>query len=142
MIDYIESRCKEWGHAVRAIYVGKDGWPSRSVLGKLREEGVLGASCDKLAQHYREVLTGERLDTGNAIKRLGEEDRAILFVHYVVIGKGKVKAARLGVSRKTYYDYVNKAQGHLAVIIASGGYNKPAFCHPQMAVQSGTVMAA
>ena len=142
MIDYIDARCQDWGHSIRAIYIGKDGWPSRSVIGKLRDEGVLGASCDKLTQHYREVLTGERLETGNAIKQLSEHDRAILFVHYVVIGKGKVKAARLNVSRKTYYEYVNRAQGHLAVTLASGGYKKTAFCTPQMGLRPDTVMAA
>lgn len=119
MIDYIHVRCLNWGRGIRAIYLGTDGWPSRSVIGKLRDEGVLGASCDKLTQHYREVLTGEQLETGNAIKQLSEHDRAILFVHYVVIGKGKVKAARLDMARSTYYAYVEKAQGHLAVTLAS-----------------------
>lgn len=127
MIDYIHVRCLNWGRGIRAIYLGTDGWPSRSVIGKLRDEGVLGASCDKLTQHYREVLTGEQLVTGNAIKTLGEHDRAILFVHYVVIGKGKVKAARLGMARSTYYTYVERAQGHLAVVLASRPDKMPTF---------------
>jgi hypothetical protein len=109
MIDHIHHRCITWGRRIRQIYLGKDGWPSRSILGKLSEEGVLGASATRLVQSYSEVLTGEALETACAIKVLDEESREVLFVHYVVIGKGKTKAYRLGISRDTYYERLHRA---------------------------------
>lgn len=112
-IDYIRARGKEWGYQIRKIYLGADGWPSRTILGRLREEGLLGAASTRLVDNYRECLVGETLETGNAIKRLDEEDREILFVHFVVIGKGKVKAARLGISRTTYYAKLDRAERNL-----------------------------
>lgn len=142
MIDYIHARCTDWGRGVRAIYLGRDGWPSRSVIGKLRDEGLLGASCDKLTQHYREVLTGEQLETGNAIKQLSEDDRAILFVHYVIVGKGKIKAHRLGIGRTTYYAYVEKAQGHLAVALLSAPNKIGQICSGQTSLPASSFMAA
>jgi len=119
MIDYINERCFAWGKQIRRVYLGHDGWPSKSILGRLQEEGLLGAASSRFVQHYSECLMGEAVETGNAIKKLSEEHREILFVHYVVIGKGKVKAHWLDLPVRTYYNRLDKAQTVLAGVLAS-----------------------
>jgi hypothetical protein len=113
MIDWLHEECITWGRQIRWLYLGRDGWPSRSVIGKLREEGMLGASFSRFTQHWPEVLNPVALKVNNGYKQLAEPDREILFIHYVVIGKGKVKAHRLGLPKSTYYDRVDAAQRRL-----------------------------
>lgn len=122
MIDWIHARCKTWGAQIRWVYLGKDGWPSRSVLGKMITEGSLGASCNRFVQHFPEVLNPEALETNNAIKQLEEKHREILFVHYVVIGKGKVKACRLEIERTVYYDRLDTAHKRLTGPLSDASY--------------------
>ncbi len=114
MIDWIHEGCKHWGWQMRILYVGKDGWPARSILGRLIEEGALGASAVRFMQHFPECLDADALRYNNAIKRLVERDREILFVDYVVVGKSKVKAARIGIPRSTYFDRRDAAHTRLA----------------------------
>lgn len=142
MIDWIHARCNTWGRQIRWLYQGKDGWPSRSTLGKMIEEGLVGASADKFTQHWPEVLNADALEINNAVKRLAEPDREMLFVHYVVIGKGKVKAARIGISRSTYYDRLDLAQQHLWRALAAGPDKIGGFCPGQMDPKYGTLQVA
>ena len=120
MIDYIHVRLCDWGRQIRKVYLGHEGWPSRSVLGKLKEEGILGAASVRFVQFEPEFLIGECLETNRAIKGLTEIDREILFVHYVVIGKGKLKAARLDMPRSTYYSHIDQAQRSLERLLIAG----------------------
>lgn len=110
MIDWVHARANNWGAQIRWVYLGKDGWPSRSALGKMIEEGVLGASCNQFVQHYPEVLNPDALETNNVIRRLENNHQEMFFIHYVVIGKGKVKAARMGIPTRTYYDRLDSSQ--------------------------------
>ncbi len=114
MIAWIHERCKHWGWQMRLLYLGKDGWPARSILGKLIEEGALGASSSRFMQHFPECLDADAIATNNAIKTLSEADREVLFLDYCVIGKAKVKAARMGVERRTYYDRRDAAHVRLS----------------------------
>lgn len=109
MIDWIHDECEAWGQQMRAVYLGHDGWPSRTALGKLIEEGVVGASASKMLRFFPESLNADALRTNRVIKTLSEDDRVTLFVHYVVIGKGKVKAHRMGLPLRTYYDRLDQA---------------------------------
>jgi len=109
MIDWIHADCTNWGHQMRAVYLGQDGWPSRTTLGKLIEEGVVGASAGKMMRFFPESLNVEALRVNRVIKTMAEDDRITLFVHYVVVGKGKVKAHRMGLPLRTYYDRLDQA---------------------------------
>lgn len=108
MIDWIHQRCRSWGSQVRWLYIGKDGWPSRTTLARMIEEGALGAATGRFVQHHPECLAPEELQLNNAIKRLGERDREVLFVIYVVREKGKATMARYSLSRTAYYDWVDE----------------------------------
>lgn len=114
MIDWIHEGCKHWGWQMRVLYMGKDGWPPRTVLAKMIEEGSLGASANRFMQFFPECLDSEALRFNNAIKSLHALHRESLFIDYVVIGKSKVKACRMGISRSTYFDRRDRAHTHLA----------------------------
>ena len=114
MIDYIHERCRSWGAQMRWVTMGQDGWPSRTILGKMIAEGSLGASAGRFVQHFPEVLAPDALEINNAIKTLRETHREILFVHYVVVGQGKSKARTIGIHIQTYYDRLDSSQGELA----------------------------
>lgn len=108
MIDWIHQRCQSWGRQVRYIQIGKDGWPSRTTLARMIEEGALGASAGRFVQHHPECLGPEELQMNNAIKRLGERDRELLFIMYVVREKAKTTMSRYSLSRTAYYDWVDE----------------------------------
>jgi hypothetical protein len=108
MIDWIHQRCRSWGSQMRYIWIGKDGWPSRTTLARMIEEGALGAATGRFVQHHPECLGPEELQINNAIKRLDEKDREILFVVYVVREKGKLTMGRYSLSRTAYYDWIDE----------------------------------
>lgn len=114
VIDWVHDGLKHWGWQMRVMNMGKDGWPPRTMLAKMIEEGSLGASAGKFMQYFPECMDAEAVKFNNAIKTLDEKDREILFVEYVVIGKGKTKAARMGIHRNTYFDRRDAAQGRLS----------------------------
>ncbi len=142
MIDWIHEGCKHWGWQMRIFYLGGDGWISRSILGKMMEEGLLGASASRLIQFFPECMDAEALKYNNAIKTLGERDRETLVICYVVIGKLKVKAHRLGIDESTLFQRRNTAQAHLSQAIhrvatekkapktRQSNYNEVALCVP------------
>jgi hypothetical protein len=115
MIDWIHARCREWGYQMRYLYIGQDGWPSRTTLARMIEEGALGASVGRFVQHHPECLGEEALQLNNAIKRLGERDREILFVIYIVREKGKITMARYSLSRTAYYDWVDEVHKRISM---------------------------
>ena len=102
---------------MRILYGGKDGWPSRTVLARMIEEGALGASSSRFMQFFPECLDSDALKYNTAIKQLSERDREILFVDYVVIGKSKVKASRMGIARQTYFQRRDSAHTRLAQVL-------------------------
>ena len=152
MIDWIHDGCKHWGHQIRILYLGKDGWPPRTILDKMIKEGVLGASANQFTQFFPECLDEEAVRWNNAIKSLEEEHRNRLFIHYCVIGKGKVKAARMSESRTVYYDRLDlahkKVSGALHKLgeavrkkIADAGQNSQ-ICRQSSALESANLQAA
>lgn len=119
MIDWIHGRCKDWGHQVRKINMGNQGWPPRTVLDKMIKEGILGAAFGRFMQNYPECLNEEALKTNNAIKRLDERDREILFIVYVTREKSKVTMARYSLLRTAYYDWIDEVHKRLSASLNS-----------------------
>lgn len=124
IIDWVHAECEAWGRQIRWVYLGKDGWPSRTMLGKCIEEGLVGASATRMSQFFPECLNPDALRANRIIKSLPEAARLMLFVHYVVVGKGKVKAHRMAIPVRTYYDRLDQA--HKAYSGASHQLHKTA----------------
>ncbi len=120
MIDGIDDAMFQWGIQRRRIDAGGktvgrgesegwhvDGWPSRSIAGKTRDERD-GASHIGQTQHFAEVLTGEALIVARAMQGMPERLRKVAYAHYVVPKRQtptKEKVRLLGYKHRTaYYD--------------------------------------
>ncbi len=114
MISWVDCVLKNWGRAQYWLMFKGDGYPSRTILGKLVEEGAVGAACNQYTREFPEVLMGENLIVANAVKTLAEKPRAIVSVHYVLRLPARVKYTRIGISREMYYDTISAAHITLA----------------------------
>lgn len=109
MINWVHEVCKSWGRAQYWLLYGKQGFPTRTMLGKLMEEGLVGAAFNRFTMEYPEVLVGENLAVANAIKTLPETPRTIITVHYVIRLPAKLKYAKLNIKKDAYYDALSNA---------------------------------
>src|SRR6476646_5461059 len=119
MINWVDLRCKAWGRQKYWLYCGGNGFPSRSMLGKMIEEGLIGAGCSQFVSSYPEVLNEENLIVENAVKALAEESRAIVTVHYVIRMPARRKFHKLNISKNRYYEILDRAQIYIANSIES-----------------------
>ena len=124
MIDWVHDALKDWGRAKYWVLFGRGGYPTRTMLGKLMEEGVVGASCSSLTMEYPEVLVGENLKTENAVKTLPETPRNIITAHYVFRLPVKLKCAKLEIPKTTYYQLLSHAHINIANALDKMGRNR------------------
>ena len=113
MIDWVHDSLRDWGRAQYWLLFGKQGYPTRTMLGKLIEEGVVGASCNQFTIEYPEVLMGRNLQVANAVKTLAEMPRTVVSAHYVFRMPAKQKYTKLGMSHTKYYNTLSQA--HLSI---------------------------
>ncbi len=114
MIAWVHEACKSWGRAQWWLMFKGNGYPSRTILGKLMEEGAVGAATNQFTREFPEVLQGENLMIANAIKTLPELPRAIISVHYVLRLPARTKYTKIGIDRPTYYEVIAKAHIRIA----------------------------
>ena len=114
MISWVHCALKDWGRAQWWLMFKGDGFPTRTMLGKLMEEGAHGASSSQYTREFPEVLMGENLVVGNAVKTLSEVPRAIISAHYVIRLPARTKYTRAGISREMYYDTISNAHIQIA----------------------------
>lgn len=128
MIDWVDSRLKEWGAAKRKVLNGAtaiapplDGHRchvSRSFFGRITDEGPVGAAIHTPAKPL-EVLRGRPLATGRAIRlalerrNLKERQYQVICAHYIFRGTARNKARFLKIS-ESYYHRV-KSSSHYAI---------------------------
>lgn len=100
-----------WGAQTWRRWTRADGWPPKTVLGRVIEEGLTGAAQGYTRSHYVEGYTGNALAVSVAMHELVERDRTMLTVHYVIPLPSALKARRLRLAKSTYYDRLNRAEG-------------------------------
>lgn len=108
MIDWIHLRAKEWG---RWQAKEVNGWPARSLLARIRDEGSVGAA---IKQHYQPVpiksMPRGVLAFHRAWMALDEQHRQVVAVFYGATGvDGEEKARMLGLSRSQMYASLDAA---------------------------------
>jgi hypothetical protein len=121
MIGWVNEACKAWGRAQYWVLYGYNGWPSRTLLGKMIDEGIVGAAVGQWVREFPEVLTGQNLLTANAVKRLGEESRTLVTVHYVIKGHARHKCRVIHMAPRTYYAKLDAVHYQLAILIDQVG---------------------
>lgn len=120
MIDWVHDYCCEWGRAKRRLLSSEDGWPSRSMLGRLIEEGAVGAAqSGTVRNHYPEVLEGRALEVNTALRRMMETHQMelqcwVVFAHYVVKGHAKGKAVALDIKVDDYWKHLHAGHCFIA----------------------------
>lgn len=114
MIAWVNEALKDWGRAQFWLMFKGNGFPSRTMLGKLLEEGAVGAATNQYTREFPEVLTGDNLMVANAVKTLPEYPRALVSVHYVLRLPARDKWRQIGIDRQMYYDVLSGAQVKIA----------------------------
>lgn len=118
--------CEKWGSVTRGMIYGVNGWPAKTMLGRIMEEGFTGAAAKCFVQHFPEVMTGDSLAVSNAFKNIRREEvRLVVFAHYVIPKKAHEKARRMGICRTTYYDRLK--DGHSQLLSLLSNEQKPAY---------------
>lgn len=120
MIDWVHTSCMEWAHQYRARRYDT-GFPPRSMLGKLVEEGA-GAGSSKFYQYFPEPYRGEAMDVSVAVQKMMSTMRlewpcTVLLAHYLFAGKAKGKAKDLHIDMPTYWRHLHSAHCYIAGVI-------------------------
>lgn len=121
--DELDKRLEAWARTRRELLGLADPRVAKGILGPLR--CTLGARRDlhsgakslgRIDLHWPEVYTGQPAELNRAFKRLREDLRIIIDVHYVLQqpkSRGE-RADLLGLKRDRYYERVRLAKAFLA----------------------------
>ena len=118
-VSFAKACARVWGRQVWRIWLGMDGWPAKTLLGRIMEEGLTGAGHTRARAWYPEGLTEEGLLVSRALHRLEEPDRRALMIHYAVPLPADRKARVVGIAERTYYRSVGEATRRLAVALST-----------------------
>lgn len=120
MISWVDEECRTWGAHKRWLISGdSDGWPERSILGRLIAEGP-GAGHESFTSRvpmkdppvaYAAVSHALQL---MALTHELEKPIQIVHAHYVDYGRAKQKAPLLGISLKQYWNMLHTAHAFIA----------------------------
>jgi hypothetical protein len=119
MIPWVDETCQTWGRHKRWLITGEQGWPERSILGRLMEEGP-GAGHEDMRSRVPikdppedYVLVSVALQRMAATHELGKSIE-VIHAHYTKNGKAGSKATDLGVSVKQYWNLLHTAHAFIA----------------------------
>jgi DNA-directed RNA polymerase specialized sigma24 family protein len=120
--SYAVQVAREMGYQWRRRYLGDvggeivpPGHATRSVLGKIREEGLEGAGQAFARQHFPEFYTGLALEGRRVLHGLRDHDRVAITMHFY--GQGlpvKQKAHALDWAVRTYWRRLDRGMDHFA----------------------------
>lgn len=131
MIPWVHESCKAWARHRRWLDAQTElGWPSRSMLGKLMDEGpgagssggTFGSSVpvsDPPKDYAGISFALQRMISGYALRQQAE----VVQVHYLGTGDVKTKAAALEISVSQYWDFLHSAHAYFAGFLDAGGVN-------------------
>jgi hypothetical protein len=118
MIPWVDEQCRIWGAHRRWMELGEDGWPERSLLGKLIAEGAgaghVGFSSRVPIKDPPPAYTAITLALRSmADTHVMELPRQVVFVHYLFRGKAKGKSLDLGISLPHYWRQLHAAHAFI-----------------------------
>lgn len=119
----LDPMCREWARQYRRIAQGGvvypdgtfvvDGWPTVTLLGKLREERD-GATQGRMSQHFAEVYRGDGLLIWLAMESMPLREREVLYARYLSRDLVRTQADELGISVAQYWSRLDCAYFFLA----------------------------
>jgi hypothetical protein len=120
MIAWVDEACRSWGAHKRWVLSAPDqGWPERSILGRLIDEGpgagheTFGSRVPVRDPPEPYVLVSVALQRMAATHELGMPIQ-VIEAHYLWDGRAKQKAPKLGVSVKQYWNMLHTAHAFIA----------------------------
>lgn len=109
---WVHPLLKRWA---KHIHEPDDGFPSISMMGRIREQGLVGASIrGKHNGTPVRDIPREIREVHQAIRTMPEDMRIVVEARYLFAGSDKAKAQALGMRRQKYYDWLGKAQTWIA----------------------------
>lgn len=118
MIAWVDDQCRAWSAHYRWILTGEDGWPERSMLGKLIDEGYGAGQGAFTARVPIKDPPEKYTNVSIALQRMKDlhmdKPVQIVYLHYLVRGKARNKAPDLGVSVPQYWNILNTAHAFIA----------------------------
>ena len=108
MIDWIDDLAKDWA---RYIMRSNKAWPSRSILGRIVDEGSVGAA---IRSHIQVIpindMPADVMEFHRAWNALRGKRRQILWVHYCSKAGIQRKISAMRTTKTTYYYWLDSAQ--------------------------------
>lgn len=124
MIDWVHWQAKAWG---RWQSKPINGYPSCSLLGRIREEGSVGAAIKQHAQKIPvKFMPSDIASFHRAWLMLPEGPRQVIAVAYCSPSVDRNQQADLlGLSRRAYYRAIDAAHERLSVLISRQSEPEP-----------------
>lgn len=102
-VCYADQRLAAWASWVRSRLAA---WPSRTLLGRIIEEGNYGAAQSRPVESLPDVV----LETDRAVAHLEPLLSHVLRIYYLTHAASEVKAAACHCSRATFWRRVERGQ--------------------------------
>lgn len=127
MIAWVDEQCRAWGaHKRWVVSAPNQGWPERSVVGRLMDEGP-GAGHESFGSRVPikdppepYLLVSVALQRMAATHEMGKAID-VIHAHYLIPSeRAKQKAPKLGMSVKQYWNLLHVAHAYIAGVAASG----------------------
>lgn len=106
--EWLEPMIESWVFQTRRAWSGSDGWPLRTVLARVMEEGA-GASHSAPNQRVFEVYVNDGLAIRRAMDGMPILQRQVFAAHYLADGNATEKSQALGMSRARYWQVLDNA---------------------------------
>jgi len=119
MITWVDEQCRAWGAHKRWLTWGMHGWPERSLLGKLVEEGPGAGSCSFVARVPIKDAPPNYTAINLALRKMAdthelEKPWLVIHAHYVFGGKASAKAPILRISVPQYWQQLHTAHAFIS----------------------------
>lgn len=119
MIGWVHQRAKEWG---RWRQRNEPAWSSKSLMGRIQEEGSVGAAIKQHNQHIPvKLMPKEIADFHRAWLGMDERQRALIDVVYRLTIPRAEKPKVLGISQARMYQLLDQCHGFLSARMAEHG---------------------
>lgn len=119
MIAWVDEECRAWAAHKRWLEFGMHGWPERSLLGKLVEEGPGAGQGSFVPRVPIKDAPPSYTVVTLALRKMAdthemEKPWLVLHAHYVFAGKAKTKAPILRISVPQYWQQLHAAHAFIS----------------------------
>jgi hypothetical protein len=131
MIAWVDDQCRAWGRHKRWVQFGTDGWPERSVLGRLIVEGPGAGDSAFVARVPIKDPPPAYTAINLALRKMAdthvmEKAWLVTHAHYMFEGRAKTKAPLLKMSLPQYWQQLHAAHAFIVACDVPHGTSESA----------------